>query len=75
MHYKIKHIFCLLLAILLFSDSYGQNIETKNDSIDRKEVTLSADTLSFSLPKNDTILAQNDSVVVKKRKKQTKDPK
>ena len=69
MHYKIKHIFCLLSAILLFSNSYGQDAETKNDSIDRKEVTLSADTLSFSLPKNDTLSAQNDSVAVKKRKK------
>lgn len=75
MHYKIKHMFCTLFAILLYSNSYAQSTEVKKDSIDRKEVTLSADTLSFSLPKNDTLTAKNDSVAVKKRKKTKKDPK
>ena len=75
MHYKIKHIFCTLFAILLYSNSYAQSTEVEKDSIDRKEVTLSADTLSFSLPKNDSLSAKNDSVAVKKRKKQKKDPK
>jgi len=75
MHYKIKHIFCTLFAMLLYSNSYAQSTEVKKDSIDRKEVTLSADTLSFSLPKNDTLTAKNDSVAVKKSKKTKKDPK